>query len=368
MNDCKLASEWSHYNPVHIAAGAGIFSKLDQFVPHKGTILLVTTAGFTQRGLTADIQLRLGGNRVLVYDRIVPNPELDDLDHATTKLRQQFFTCIIALGGGSVIDAAKALAVALPSDIPDPLNQVLRGKLNYAWKKRIPVFAIPTTSGTGSEVTPFATIWDNTANKKYSVTGELVYPTYALLDPQLTLTLPGRETLYTSLDAISHALESLWNKNRTPVSSIYAIHALTLAHEALPLILKDGQNIEQRTKMQQASLMAGMAISQTRTAIAHSISYPLTSHFGVPHGLACSFMLSALLINYMEELSKQISNRSLLMNVANLLKSLNLKSELSKYVSDKQIMSVKDKMITVGRADNFAYHFDNDCLLRAIVS
>jgi len=368
MDNSKLADEWLYYNPVHVIAGVGTFSKLDQFVPHTGTILLVTTPGFTQRGLTGNIHAQLGKNRVLVYDQIVPNPNLDDLDLATIQLRQESIHCIIALGGGSVIDAAKVLAVTLPSSMANPLDHVLRSCLDYVWKNRIPVFAIPTTSGTGAEVTPFATVWDNTAHKKYSVTGDFVYPTHALLDPMLTLTLPRRGTLYPALDAISHALESLWNKNRTPISEIYAIRALTLAQEALPILLENSQNLKQRTKMQWASLLAGLAISQTRTAIGHSISYPLTSHFGVPHGLACSFMLPTILNKHIENLVEDVLNRRLLENVASLLDSLNLKEELSQYVSKDQIESVMGEMFTKERANNFAYSYEKNDLLRALVS
>jgi alcohol dehydrogenase len=368
MKNCNLTSEWEHCNPVHIAAGTGIIAKLNKFVPHNGTILLVTTAGSTKRGLTSDVRAQLGKNRVLVYDRITPNPELDDLDYTTTQFCKESIVCIVALGGGSALDAGKVLSVTMKSEIHNPLSKILRDGLNHQWTARLPVVAIPTTSGTGAEVTPFSTVWDNQTHKKYSVSGEIVYPTHALLDPRLTLTLPRKETLYTALDAVSHALESLWNKNRTPVSEIYAMQALSLAHEALPVILENLHNLEQRYKMQQASLFAGLAISQTRTAIAHSISYPLTSHFGVPHGLACSFMLPALLKNYMEVLSGHIHNRGLLMKILNLLDGLNLKKELLQYVSDEQILSVNGEMFTNGRADNFAYRFGSDCLIRTLDS
>src|SRR5690606_20309422 len=118
-----------------------------------------------------------------------------------------------------------------------PLGKVLREGRQQTWEKKIPLVAIPTTSGTGAEVTPFATVWDQSEHRKYSITGDLIFPDTAVLDPELTLSLPEKETLYPGLDAISHALESLWNVNRTPVTAGFAIQALELAVEALPTVL-----------------------------------------------------------------------------------------------------------------------------------
>ena len=216
----------------------------------------------------------------------------------------------------------------------------------------MPVTAIPTTSGTGAEVTPFATVWDSTTHKKHSLTGEHIYPTHALLDPELTLTLRRKETLYPALDTISHALESLWNKNRTPLSEAYATQALILANKALPIILEAPDNLEHRSRMQQASVLAGLAISQTRTAIAHSISYPLTSHFGVPHGLACSFTLPWLIKEWLPRVSESYLG-DLLKTTGALLERGRFSDEITYYVDELQALSCVDEMIIPERAGNY---------------
>lgn len=184
------------------------------------------------------------------------------------------------------------------------------------------------------------------------MTGEHVYPSHAVLDPELTLTLPHQETLYTGLDAISHALESLWNKNRTPISEACARQALNLAIKALPAVLEKPDDLLCRKQMQDASSMAGVAISQTRTAIAHSISYPLTIHYGMPHGLACSFTLPSI-IAFLKKNNILQEFRELFLSVENLLLSFDLRPKLGKYTDLKKSTILLNEMYLPNRADNF---------------
>ena len=345
-------AEWTYHNPVQIHAGPGSLSRLPAFVPGKGNILLVTTPGFVKRGLAGRVVEMLGAERVRVYSDVTPNPELEDLDNATERNVTESIATIVAMGGGSVLDAAKVLSVTLVCGMPRPLHNTLREGTSQNWQANLPVIAIPTTSGTGAEVTPFATVWDSRDHKKYSVTGPAVHPKIALLDPELTLTLPPKETLFTALDAISHALESLWNKNRTIVSEAYAARALSAAVWALPRILEHPDDLDARTTMQQSSLLAGLAISQTRTAIAHSISYPLTSRYNVPHGLACSFSLTNLISLYLEQ-NPENEFQDLMIAAHKLLAGLELFKMIDSYASQEQILSLQNEMFTPGRADNF---------------
>lgn len=342
-----------HYNPVEIISGIDLISShLCKLVPVEGQLLLVTTAGFTKRGITEKIIKELGESRVLVYDEVVSNPELDGLDLATARFNGNKICYIIGVGGGSVIDTAKVLAMTLCSDLSRPLHQILRHKQTVNSNISLPVVAIPTTSGTGAEVTPFATIWDNSTHEKHSLIGLNIYPRHALLDPELTLSLPIRDTLYTALDAVSHALESLWNKNRTTISEAYAIQSLMLANETLPALLKDLKNIELRRKMQQSSMLAGLAISYTKTAIAHSISYPLTSHFNVPHGLACGFTLPGLIERYMLNLQDGIE-KQVIMSTYTILQELKLKQEISKFIKCNESLDYINDMFHPDRANNY---------------
>jgi phosphonate metabolism-associated iron-containing alcohol dehydrogenase len=157
------------------------------------------------------------------------------------------------------------------------------------------LIAVPTTSGTGSEVTGWATVWHRAAGKKYSLHLPETWPEAALVDPELTLSLPAGPTLASGLDALSHALESIWNIHANPVSDGHAVGAARLVLETLPKLMLDLRDAELRRRMALAALTAGLAFSNTRTALAHSISYDMTIHHGLPHGIACSFTLGMVL-------------------------------------------------------------------------
>ena len=222
-------SKWSYFNPVKVVSSP--LSSINTYV--KGTnVLLLTSAGFVSRGVVQNIREILHGTSVHVWDGVTPNPDVREIDSVTKRFTQSGIDFVIGLGGGSAIDAAKALSLMLANPNVGTLTDLFRLDKKQEWKKRLPLLVVPTTSGTGSEVTPFATIWDREKKKKYSIASDLTFPEVALLDPSLTLTLGPSETLYPALDAISHALESLWNKNKNHISEIYAIRALQLANEA----------------------------------------------------------------------------------------------------------------------------------------
>jgi phosphonate metabolism-associated iron-containing alcohol dehydrogenase len=341
---------WSHHNPVRI-----VCAPLDTLAQHVTAqhVLLVTTPGFVKRGVVQRVKDILAPRQVTVWDGVKPNPDLQDLDAATASLRALDIGCVLGLGGGSALDAAKVLATTIPSPTQPTLAQVFRDKVATQWAPRLPLVAIPTTSGTGAEVTPFATVWDHEQHKKHSLTGDFVFPDVALLDASLTLTLGEEDTLYPALDAISHALESLWNKNCTPVSRAFAFQALALSNAALPSVMKEPHILKGRQDLQTASVLAGVAISHTRTAIAHSISYPLTSHFGIPHGLAFSFTLPAILKKNLRTLGKTAGEQDLLKSIFINLNQLKLKERITQFASNGEINALSSAMITLGRADNY---------------
>lgn len=346
-----MSQRWTHYNPVTVRAGVGQLDCLPS-VLSSGLWLLVTTAGTTGRGLTSQIQGVTTGTAWEVYDQVTPNPELDELETVIAHYRQMPLVGVVAVGGGSVIDTAKVLAVTLPESMEQPLDRRLRQCSSHPWLGQLPLIVIPTTSGTGAEVTPFATVWDSKVHQKYSIVGDEVFPKMALLDPELLLSLPFEQTLYTGLDAISHCLESLWNRHQTPVSLAYATQGLRLALKAFPEVLENPDNLQARSQMQEVSLFGGLAISQTRTAIAHSISYPLTSHFGIPHGLACSFTLPNILESYLA-IGQDCLDMSLMKDVLQLLRSLDLFTYIHEYATEEQIKNLQPEMFHPERAGNF---------------
>lgn len=345
-----MSVAFEHYSDVKIVECADFLSVLPSLVP-TGKILLVTSKGFTKRGAVDNIVDACGTSRVYVFDDVTPNPEKSHLQTNMAKFSHNEIVHVIALGGGSAMDAAKVFC-ALLSHSDKSLDDLL---LADSVENKINLIAIPTTSGTGAEVTPFATVWQSDIAKKYSLYG--IRPNVALLDSSLTLSLPFEETLYPALDALSHALESLWNKHKTNVSQGYAKQAINCICQSLPYVLSEPKNLVARSDLQRAATLAGMAISITRTAIAHALSYPLTAKYAVPHGLACSFTLSAIIdvIGYETlELPEALATQ-----VSVLLAQLDLGIELEKYVAWSQVQELSNVPMDASRAGNFIAPINN---------
>jgi len=343
--------------------GNGTLEKLPEVVA-KRRVLLVTTSGFTRRGVTSKVIQMLEPNVVHVLDDVRANPDVSDLEDREQTVRELGIEVIVALGGGSVIDTGKVLSAVIGLDRKDRrLRERLgRGELNER-DRRIPVVALPTTAGTGSEVTPFATVWERRSKKKYSMSGRSLFPETAIVDPLLTLSLPRESTLAAALDAVSQAFEAIWNRNANPITSLYATESLRISLSTIEALVENLDARELRTKMAYASLLAGLAISHTRTALAHSMSYPLTLHFGVPHGLACSFSLPAILeLNARADdgrLAKLahalgfLDTHALVDHLDNLMHRLRIKEWLMEYVPSIQALcTLIDEMFAPDRVTN----------------
>lgn len=232
---------------------------------------------------------------LMIIDDVVPNPDFALLGKQASRF-QALPTqpeVFVAIGGGSVIDTAKVMASA-NGDFAR-VQRFLESKTGEGNLTATPIIAVPTTAGTGSEVTCWATVWDNNSKRKYSLNRPELYPKHAVVDAELMLGKSRDLTISTGLDALSHALESIWNINASEASAKCAILAASEILEVLPALVDDLGSIDLRERMAGASLLSGMAFSQTKTAIAHSISYPISLHYNVVHGIACSFTLPIVL-------------------------------------------------------------------------
>ena len=354
--------EWGYFNPVRIACAPGACLRLGEHVAFE-RMVLVTSPGFRKRGLVGRLADILGGRLVGVVDDVKPNPGVLDIDRQAAEIRGLNPDAIVGLGGGSSMDTAKGLARLLAQPPGTTLAAHFRDGATLVSVPALPVVAIPTTAGTGAEVTPFGTVWDFERAKKYSVAGDDLYPVTAILDPELTLGLPLDVTVSSGLDAISHALESTWNRNATPVTLGLATKSLQLSIPALPRLKDDPNDIQARRAMMEASLLAGLAISQTRTALAHSISYPLTARFDVPHGIACSFTLPALADfnsvvddGRLHDLARALGFNDmagLADGLRTLFQRVDILRSLRACIPDMDvIVGLAGEMITPGRADN----------------
>lgn len=284
-----MAYTWRFHNPVQITFGPGAISQLKRLLAGR-SYALVTYDSAPFPSFAARLE-KLSGPAVLRVDGVAPNPDFEAL--AASSERFGAVTpapeVIVALGGGSVIDTAKVLAAG-GGDFALVQHYLKTGK-GGEQLGHIPIIAIPTTAGTGSEVTCWATVWDRGAGKKHSLSQFNLYPEHAVVDPELMLGLPRALTVSTGLDALSHALESLWNVNANPISTDFAIGAAREMLATLPALIEDRSNLELRCRAARAALSAGLAFSNTKSALAHALSYPITLRHDVPHGIACSFSL-----------------------------------------------------------------------------
>lgn len=285
---------WSFHNPVKVVLGRGCRQQLLAHLQHM-TILVVTTERGRQQFSQDKWLGQLNQNNHLIWvDTVKENPDVIDLQQQIDRYQHESIDALLAFGGGSAMDAAKALRLGIAWQGKHSLAELLRQPELHAQASQAPLYALPTTAGTGSEVTPFATVWSHTNKQKMSLASDFIFPTAAYIDAELTDTVPTSVTLSTGLDAINQAAESVWNKNANPITLAYATRALKLALPSLPLLLEGKGSEPERDALAEASLLAGLAISHTRTALCHSISYPLTAHFNVPHGLACAFTMPAV--------------------------------------------------------------------------
>lgn len=294
---------WRFQNPVKILFGQGCFNNIGDSL--KGRAYALTTYGDPVFDSYSKQLHNLTGIPALTINDVSPNPDFKDLERqcnrwANAKEKPEV---IIAVGGGSVMDTAKVLAAA-SGDFSKVRSFLKTGANADQLVTTTPIIAVPTTAGTGSEVTSWATVWDSDENKKYSLNLPTLYPEVTYVDPELTAQLPVNLTISTALDALSHALESIWNKNRNNISTLYAIEAVQRVVRYLPELTQKPDSLDLRSQISLAALYAGLAFSNTKTALAHNISYPITLELGVVHGIACSFTLPKILESVIGESSE----------------------------------------------------------------
>jgi alcohol dehydrogenase len=281
--------QWAYWNPVRIRFGTATLDEVAGLIGHRRWALVTYDQPIFKR--LSERLVKAAGPPVVVVNNIDTNPDCAELVESCRQYGSapQPAQVIVALGGGSMIDAAKVLA-ASRGDFEN-VRRHLVDKMPLDASTIAPIIAVPTTAGTGSEVTSWATVWDSANGSKYSLAHPKLYPESAVLDPALAAGAPRGLTLATGLDALSHALESIWNVNGNPVSANYAVEAAREIIETLPRLLDRLDDIDLRARQARASLLAGLAFSNTKTALAHNISYDITLKTGTIHGIACSFSL-----------------------------------------------------------------------------
>ncbi|MDF2615054.1 MAG: alcohol dehydrogenase, class [Clostridia bacterium] len=286
--------DWLYKQPVEIIFGVDKIGQIAEILRDKDyrNGLLVSDPLFMQNGLAAKIINESGGRIKACFDHITPNPSVKQVDECAQIIREQGYEFVVALGGGSSLDCAKAAAVVALTDRDTRAFHSMGEKLPDAG---LPIIAIPTTAGTGSEATGIAVLTDEEKSYKAPLASPMFFPKIAIIDPTVTLTVPPYVTACTGLDVLSHAIEGYWSKNHQPACDALAIYAADLVFKYLPELYRKTDDLEARTRLCEASVIAGMAFWQPKTTGSHACSFPLTNMYHIPHGEACAFTLDAFI-------------------------------------------------------------------------
>lgn len=366
-----MKNHFTYYMPTNIIYGENSLETIDKYIKGRKT-LLVTSQGFVKRGLVENIK-SITPNIVGVVTDIKSHPEFNDLEIIYSDIRDINYELILAVGGGSALDASKLFSVKSKDSLEDSnkeyqfVKDIITGKIEKKNYKLTPIISIPTTSGTGSEITPWATIWDMEEKKKYSLSLPDLFSEVALYDPTLTLSVPKDITIQTGLDTLSHALESIWNKNANTITINYAIKSAKLVVDNLVNLSNNLDNLKYRDNIMKASMYAGLAFCHTQTAIAHSMSYYITAHKNVDHGIACSFTLPMLIdsiigkYKFIDEAIIEIFGELSSLKLRDILNKLDISVEFNYYnVSLEEVLNELDK----SRLSNSLITIDNILLNR----
>ncbi|MCD8117368.1 MAG: iron-containing alcohol dehydrogenase [Oscillospiraceae bacterium] len=278
-------------------------------------VLIVTDPYLSEHLLPEGIlpALRDGGIEYALYDRTVSNPTVENVEEARRMYLDQHCQAIIAIGGGSSIDCAKAAGARIVKP-RQPVDK-MRGLLKI--RRRLPdLIAVPTTAGTGSETTLAAVITDPATHHKYPINAFALIPHYAILDYHLTLGLPPQVTATTGMDALTHAVEAYIGRSTTRHTRAMAIEAVKLIRENLLPAYDNGQDIEARRNMQRAAYCAGVAFTQSYVGYAHGVAHSLGGRYGTPHGLANAVLLPMVLEAYGESCHKRLGRLSRICGIA----------------------------------------------------
>lgn len=280
------------FYPKRVEVGANSFERLGEFVKSVGgnRILVIMDAFLASPQMCLNKRvtniLSAAGFDVSIYSGIDNEPNFNNIAEGLEAAKASKCDCIVALGGGSSIDSAKAVAVLAVNP-----NLAFSDISKQTHLERLPLIAIPTTAGTGSEATRVSVIMNEKTGIKENPGHPALVPDLAVFDPQLTETLPASLTASTGMDALTHAMEAYVSNKANQLSDFYAMEAMKIIGKALPKVFADGKDIEQRQQMAIASYFAGVAFSNASTNLAHAGGRALGANFHIPHGLSVALLL-----------------------------------------------------------------------------
>ena len=281
----------SFFSPNKVLFGIGASREIGKEAKALGgtKVLIVTDPGVVNSGLVASLRTNLeeAGMKVFLFDRVEPEPSASLVDESAQLAKENGVDVVIGVGGGSSLDIAKGASLLASN----PGNVLDYSGMDLIPKRGLPKILVPTTAGTGSEVTRVFVLTDKRDNMKKVVFSNYALPELALVDPMLTISMPSKVTADSGMDALVHAIETYVSMNATPFSDLLASKAIELIAKYLPMAFAKGENIEARYHMSLASLLAGMAFASGGLGAVHALAYPLGTEYHLPHGRTNAIML-----------------------------------------------------------------------------
>lgn len=316
------------------------------------SVLLVTDKALREMGATAVLEASLtqSGVACTVYDGTRPNPTFENVEEARELYILNECEALIALGGGSSIDCAKALGarIAYPNRSLDQLKGNLR-----VLRKIPPLFAIPTTAGTGSEATLTAVITDGETKRKYTMNDFPLIPSYAVLDPAMTYSLPPHLTATTGMDALTHAVEVYIGRSTSEETREKALTATALVFDNIERAYRDGKNREARANMLRAAYLAGIAFSKSYVGYVHAVAHSLGGQYNIPHGLANAVLLPIVLDAYGTEIYPKLHELAVAAGIASEYdaKKISAKKFIAAIRAMNRRMGIPTKLVGIVKED-----------------
>jgi alcohol dehydrogenase len=290
-----LTPQFTHIFPGRIELGNGTVSKVGELLGESGArkALLVTDSGISRTGMTERVgeTLDSAGISFTIYADVQSNPTEENVESALAQYRKNNCDCLVGLGGGSSIDVAKAVRVMASHQGKLEDFYAANGGIERITPDMPYIAAIPTTSGTGSEVSPASLITNVHKKTKLALFSFNLYPNLAVVDPQMTLTCPPSLTASTGMDALVHNIEALIARGHDPLGEATAVWGIKYIAESLRQAVSDGSNLEARTKMAYGSYLGGLAPDFNLLGIAHSLSHQISALYGTPHGVGNAVMI-----------------------------------------------------------------------------
>jgi alcohol dehydrogenase class IV len=337
------------YAPGKIIFGPGGLSQAGAEAKKLGSKVLVVLGRNAMRksgALDRLIHLLKENNlEYIIYENIPSDPTVETVDTGANFARKEICNLIIALGGGSVLDTGKAISAMVTNEGSVANYQEIEGKGRKFQHKPIPFIAIPTTSGTGSEATRNAVITNTKLGLKKSIRDLCLIPEVALVDPELTLSLPPYITAICGGDALTQCIESYLGKKSQEITDALALHAVGLIGKSLVKAVKKGKNLEARKDMAMAALLSGLCLSNSGLGVAHALSHPLGVYYKIPHGLSC-----AVLLPYVMEYNLPVVTKKLAKIAECLGENISSLSETE--AAQRAVENIKEILKAVGIKEN----------------